>query len=516
MIDQAAIEEEIRGGLKNELGRDRRASRLEEARSNDLYYDGQFEQDTQSWGYDDKSLVTVLLMRRVVELLTANLYRKGPERSWQGLDNATAALQSIYQANAADALWQEADRLTLINQVAAIQVEPDPDGTDASPYKFYLWGGNDVVVWLDSDDARKPGAVATLDLFDNSRRLRLYTEAERVTYQTAKLQPLQTSGGTAFREVDRAPNPYGLLPFAFAHSSFPARFFWTPAPGTVLRQLNYHVNYRLTLAADDVIHNRPRGVIEGTLGDFRFPDNPRAGEWISIPSISDAGGGVMGDPRASYITCDFGYLSQDLEQLQTLLDRALEMLGIPAASIRLEQSSTQSGVALMAEQVPIVLWSEARQRPFAWYEQGLARLIARMAATEIELYGLPDVAGATVEEWLAASQQPIHVKYPAMQPDLPGPARDQSDQWLLDNQLTSRTRLVMERFKMTDDQATDYLAKVAEELTTEAELFGPANQAWASSMTPPMTETPTDAPDGSGDEAEPGSEEDGSDGSAED
>jgi hypothetical protein len=493
-VDQAAIEAEITGGLRNELGREKRPGRLEEARQNDRYYEGDFEEDTQAWEFDEESLVTVRLMRRVIDLLTANLYRKGPERTWPGLESATLGLQAIYQANGADALWQEADRLSLVNQVAAIQVAPDLEGATEGPFRFYLWGGGDLVVWLDSEDPRRPGAVATLDLFDNRRRLRLYTEAERVTFATEKWSELRTAGGTAFKEIEREPNTYGVIPFAFAHSSYPARYFWTPGPGSALRQLNYHVNYRLSTAADDVLHNRPIGVVEGAMPEYQFPRDRKAGEWTTVPSVADAGGTVMGDARASYIVCDFGYLQQDLEQLQAMLDRALEMLGIPAASIRLEQSSTQSGVALMAEQVPLVLWAESRQRPFSRYEQDLARLVARMAAVD----AAEAPTGVTAAEWLQASETPLQLKWPEMSPRMPGPQTDQSDQWLLDNQLTSRKRLAMERFKMTGEEADAYLAELAAELAAEASLFGAANAAWQASMMPLPGGDPNAPPQGAG------------------
>lgn len=485
-IDQAAIEEEITRALPRERGIGSQPGRLEIARKNDLYYQGDFKEDTDPWDYPEWGLVTVRLMRRVIELLTANLYRAGPIRTWPRLENASTGLGTIYTANAADALWQEADRLCLVNGVTCWQVNPNlGDDWQQRPFKFLLWGANSFSVWPDSEDARTPGAVAVMDVDGDRRRLRLWTEDETVTYHTPALNAQATSGGASYRETDRAMNPWGFLPFAFAHAEFPAREFWTPSPGAMLRGLNLVVNRRLTMANDDAINLRPKGVVEGVVGDWQFPVKQKAGEFISVPSIADAAGTIAGDPRVSYVTCDFGYLETDLSTLQGLLDRALESLGIPGSAIRMEQTSTQSGVALISEQIPLVQWAEGRQRPFSWYEQQLARLVARMAAVQCRESGLGDLAGATADEWEAASYESLQLRWPSMAPDLPGQQRDQTDQWLLDNQLTSRQRILQHRLKITEEEAEEQVQQIADELAREAQLLAPVYQAQMAATQPP-------------------------------
>jgi hypothetical protein len=97
--------------------------------------------------------------------------------------------------------------------------------------------------------------------------------------------------------------------------------------------MNYHLNFRLSTIADDVLNSRPIPVIEGTAGDWTF-EKRRPGIWQSIPSIADAGGGLITDPRANYVTCDLGYLAHDWEDLKAYMDHSLEMLTVPPVAVR--------------------------------------------------------------------------------------------------------------------------------------------------------------------------------------
>jgi hypothetical protein len=72
----------------------------------------------------------------------------------------------------------------------------------------------------------------------------------------------------------------------------------------------------------------------------------------------------------------------------------------------------------------------------------------------------------------AAAQMVMTLRWPDMWPDIPGESRDKSDQWLLDNGLTSRTKVLMERDNLTREEAIAELEEVAEDLERERELFG--------------------------------------------
>jgi hypothetical protein len=469
VIDQSAIEREITQGLPNE------AAERDEYRRNALYLDGNFAEDLQVWmeaengpKFPSESIRTTLVMRRVVDVLTSNLYRIGPERSIQDNEPASEWLNTLYQDRAVDTLWQEADRLSLVNHVAAFQVVVDEDPDAPSPLGIQLWGGEELFVWTDSEDPRKPVAVATLDKFDESRRLKLWTTDQVVEYRTDKIRPGQTAGGVAFKLVSREANPWGFLPFAFAHGVYPARYFKPQGPplGSYLRWLNRHVNYRLSTGADDILHSRPIPVIEGTAGDFEFRKR-RPGDWQTIPALADAGGSAITDPRASYVTCDLSFLGVDWEDLRAYLDHCLEMVNVPPVAVRMEQTSARSGVSIVAEQIPLAQWAESRTRPYTVYERRLARLVFKAGAALGLASGLEEAADA---------EGGITLRWPEMLVELPGPERDQHDQWMMDNGLLSRTQWLMLRERLTGDEAKNRLEVVNTERVDDAKVTAKVQQ----------------------------------------
>ena len=147
-------------------------------------------------------------------------------------DAASRWLEGVYRRNCADAIWQEADRLSVVSGVAAIQVAAAPD--PARPIRLRLWDASQFVVWEDPDEPTKPVAVGSIDLFDHRRRLTLYTPDVKRVYVTQKLGPNDSAGGTAYRQISEAENPYGLIPFAFAWFHMPVGSdFWCGSPGSL-------------------------------------------------------------------------------------------------------------------------------------------------------------------------------------------------------------------------------------------------------------------------------------------
>ena len=465
-IDQNKIESEITTGLRNE--RDDLARRRARARS----YDGDFDSDFRSWEFAGEARRESRIFRRAVEVLTRHLYKDGPTRTVADAPEVSTWLEAQYQAIGLNALLSEADKLSLANDVAAVEVYGETGEESLErPIGVDVWGSEDLCIWLDPDNARKVGAVAVLDEFDEQRRLRLWTTAQRVTYLTEPMRPGQTAGGTNYRVSDRIPNPYGMLPFAFFHATYPARMFWSRGPGEYLRKLNYHLNYRLTQQADDIIFNRPIGLIVGGNPDFKLPKGRKAGEFSVVPGNVDAGGNGP-DVEATYLTCDLGYTEQDAADLNGYLDHAMEMIGLPAASIRMQQTSAGSGIQLVAEQIPLIEWAEQRQRPFGIYENRLAKLFLRVAMVHAEANGLPEIGGIGIEALDVASEGfQLSLRWPDLRRPLPGPERDQTDQFRLDNRLVSRTQLLQERENLTRDEAEAKLDQISEDLEREKELF---------------------------------------------
>lgn len=474
------IRSEIEKGLQNE-----RRGRLDAADINADFYEERWDNYTTEWRLDRKAIRCLPIMREAVYHLTAHLYRNPPARSFADFPTVTSFLEVLYQRNAMDALWPDADRLAVVNQVAAFEVAGNlgPDA-ERRPVRFMLWGGEQFTVWLDPDDATTPFAVATLDKMDQQRRLRLWTHEARYTYVTDKLAPGQTAGGTAYRLQSEEANPYRdatgnpILPFSFVHFTYPSRYFWGGGPGDGLRKANDHINFRLSKLADDILKWRLMMSVTGARPEWNFPKDLKAGEPIVIPpAIIDASGTAV-SPQLEYHAPQLTHVPQDWDDLNRFLELVLQLNHIPPAAFRLEQSATMSGVALVAEQIPLITWARGRCRPFGYYEKSLATRALQVAASHMENNGVPDVLGVSVEELRdAEANGDLTTRWGEMAEELPGPTRDQSDQSRLDSYRTSRTQLLMERKGLTRDEAEKQVKETVRDLKREQKLISPIQQA---------------------------------------
>ena len=240
--------------------------RLDDALFNLEFYHGDFTRfpPRQSGGtsYDSGRYPRgSLIFQRVADTLSANLYAEGPTRKLspkegdpaRPYEGATAWLERCYQANLVDALWQQADTLGAVSDVAAFQVSASPD--PERPVRVRLWDASQFCVWTDPEDPTAPLAVATIDVYNQQRRLRLYLPEIIRTYLSDVLGPNQTAGGRDFKFRGEVKNPYGIVPFSFAHFRLPVGDFWSGGPGNYLRSVNDGTNFALTEGFDCIRYN---------------------------------------------------------------------------------------------------------------------------------------------------------------------------------------------------------------------------------------------------------------------
>jgi hypothetical protein len=494
-LDVQSIESEVLAGLPN----DRR--RLDDAMFNLEFYNGDFSRfPVRRPGEDDGDRSRKrhsLIMQRIVNVLTANLYKEGPKRTIEGHDQAADWLGEIYRRNGVDALCQQADRWSMVSEVAAFQAEPsaNPD----KPVRVRLWDASQFLAWSSPDEPTEAAAVAVIDRFDNSRRLRLYTDAEVRVYRTGKLGVGQTSGGTAYRLVEARPNPLGFLPFSFVHFNLPICDFWSGGPGCYLRSVNDVANAALTDGFDSLSVNLLPVLLLSNVRPGYSPGRARPGAVWELPADKNdvADGGK--EPKAEYLQADPGYIAAGWEDLQNYLDHVMEMMGVPPAAVRMVQDSARSGVSIVAEQIPLITWAEGRQRPAAYYEQALARLVMKVGAKVYGGQALGDHR-ATASQLEAAAKETLSLRWPKMYPEMPGPEADQSDQWLLDNGLASRVTVLMRREKWTREEAEAHLEEIAKDLANERAMFGPRPEPAAPAAPVP---TPEEGADTEDDDLEP-------------
>jgi hypothetical protein len=401
-------------------------------------------------------------MRRVVHALTANLYKRDPLRQLGAGEEATDWLTGAYRKMGMGAKWHKADQFSLVGDVAAFQFFGDTD--PMYPVGVHLWAADQLCVWLSPDNPLEPTAVATIDTFDCSRRLKLYSGQWIATYVTQKMGPFQTSGGTDWQFQGKVPNPYvdadgtPYLPFAFVHAEEPTTDFWTPGLGEYLRQVNDFLNFRLDRLGDSIrFIERPIMLVSGVALDWTIPPDLKPGQVLKLPAtVFNVGEDVASSsPTAAYLAPPTEYISADWLDINSYIDHALETCGIPPGTIRMVGNAS-SGIALMIEQAPLLSWAESRRKPFRNFEDKVATMCCRVAATHLRNNGLG------LKSWLEQSGQEskLSLEWASLYVQLPGPERDRADTFELTMGWTDKIRILMDRYDLTREQAIQRLKQV--------------------------------------------------------
>lgn len=450
-------------------------------------YEGNFLPYLQDWIGADKARAWCVrfipIMRRVCDLLSMHLYKKGPVREIAGHPEATAILQGIYSANDFDSLMQLADRTSYITDACAIEFVPN-DGPDAmqNPVTIRLWDAAEFVPIFTPDDCLNPWAVATLSNFGSRKVARVFTAEMISRYSSTNATiPQQTvtntSGainngatGTGYQEdIDfPIPNYTGVLPFEFIQFERPRNSFWSGGFGMMLAHMNLHMNRRLSDLADQIVQWRPKGVLTGVKTDWNFPPNQKPGEYTRLES---AGHDTMNGEQAvaQFIAPDLGFTQFDWTDIQNYWQEAVEMLGVPATAIRMEQQGGTSGVAIMSEQLPLIERAEARQRLMAHYECKIAKRCLQVALAQMmnaqsedpKMAKFVQQQAMILDAALIDIDRNFRVIWPVLTKNRPGPDRDAHDSFQLNFMVKSRAEQLSEDLNIPLEEA---VAKVQQSI----------------------------------------------------
>lgn len=477
-------------------------------------YNGNFQSYLADWTQGDATRENAarfsLSMRRTVDVLSTHLYRKGPKRVISGHPEATAILERIYSANNFDSLMQMADRTTFITDAAAIEFVPN-DGPDALsvPVNVRLWDAAEFVPIFDSQDPLTPWAVATISVFGRKKVARVFTDTEISRYSSPVWNQQQTvsttlTGATQSQslgftlDIDSpVPNYLGVLPFEFVSYELPRNSFWTGGIGLQLAHMNLHINRRLSDLADNITQWRPKGVLRNVKPDWNFPPNQKPGQFTRLDGMSSIETG-NNEPIAEFIAPDLGFTQYDWNDISAYLDHMVEMLGVPASTVRMQQQGGTSGVAIMSEQLPLIERAEARQRTFEYFEQRIAKKCLTVALAQLQNATPQDEMSAAmiqqemffINNALMNFDEAFHVVWPIMTKNRPGPDRDAHDAFQLNFQRKSRTEMTAEDENITIDEAFTKTQQTMNLIMQENMLLA---QAQMPLMPPPAPEEQAEA-----------------------
>lgn len=487
-------------------------------------YDGNFYPYVSAWIGADKGREIAtrysMIMRRTVDVLSMHLYRKGPKRYIVGNPVATDVLNRIYKANDFDSLMQLADRTTYVTDVAAIEFLPN-EGPDAAqvPVKMRLWDASEFVPIFDPSDALTPIAVATTGTVGKQRMLRVFTAAMITKYvsdapanETSYAHRAIPSGGMKEAFGYPQPNYLGTIPFEFVHYEMPRSSFWVSGVGKQLAHLNLHVNRRLCDLADQILHWRPKGVITNTDASSNLPHDSKPGQYTRLEGLKGPNAGDK-PPVAQYLAPDLGFTQYDWNDLQAYIDHLIEMLGVPASVVRMQQQGGTSGVAIMSEQLPLIERAESRQRLFESIERKIAKKTIEVALAQLSAaippeaqgmqpmpttdeMGMPipmDPAFAALNTALAEAQAlefalqnldaSFRMVWPVLTKNRPGPERDAHDMYQLNSMNSSRTQMLAEDRNIPEDEAFQEVSKTFSYIQQENMMMAAAQ---APLMPPPV------------------------------
>lgn len=464
-LDRDAVLREVERGLPNE--RDRLATAIENQAYADLEYgpyDERREAETE-FDFLRRPRKQTGFLHQVLGRLCSHTYNPGPRRSAEdpALD---ALLQQVYEQNHIDALMHEAERLSTINDVAAIQVRWTAGRRPDRPIDLQLWGADEFAVFASPDDPREPEAVVTLDRVDHTTRYRVWFADAVHSFTTDKAgggDGRDTKGGVIAREVvgSPRPNPYGILPFAFVPYRTQVRQFWTGGPGTFLRNAEATANRELSELAEAIVkYSCPVAWFKNVPPEFNPELGP--GRFLRLmrggPSYGGDGYENSGEP-------DVGYLQAQLEieavwqDVRNTLDQCAEACDLPPSALRLDYTDAPSGISIVARTFPLIERARQRRPIYQRAETELARVVRGVHAA---------MTGAGPSP---ATSVRVLLSWPEPRIPIPGPDRDTSDAWEIGLGSKSRIQVIEERYGLTREQAIAHLEQVAEDEAAAAAIL---------------------------------------------
>lgn len=464
--DFSRVDSEIRDGLRNEK------ARLQNAWKNRLWYEGKIDAFLSAMSHEQnlrmETVRAVNLFECWADLLTKHLYSASPQRTIPDQETATEYLRLTYSKSNFNSVMTLANVYALVANVAAIQVEINQPVDDSETKAFLalqkpaishrVWPADQFVVWCHPDKPTLPWAVGVIDLFDNQRRLRVWTSEKLVTYATRKFNPDSPWDGTAYYLINEEDNFLGFVPFSFVHWRQPMGEFWSGGPGDMIQMFQEAVTLRLWKMNDDIVNQRPILQARNVRADFAIPKQYQAGTMIKLSPVLDTLGDGP-DPSIDYAYCDLGYLSQDWEQLINDMTMFSDSLGIPESAWRLKGQSAASGVAIISEQLPLLDAAKRRQLMLAQAEQDAAL---------VTLYASHTYLGGKTPLGPAIDEFDLTVNWGKMEKSMPGPEYDQHLQFLIVNNLTSEVRAIAATEQITLEQAQEQLDQINAERMAQA------------------------------------------------
>ena len=166
-----------------------------------------------------------------------------------------------------------------------------------------------------------------------------------------------------------------------------------------------------------------------------------------------------GEPSAEYLQAQLAIESVWLD-LEKYMKQVATAVSLPYNALELDYQDASSGIALIIKAAPLLTRARQRRPIYQLAELSLARAILTACGNH---YGHADLTEQAnrVELLLAWAEPRIPI---------PGPDRDQSDEWEMRCGIKSRVAVCMERYGLSRARAVEHIKQVAEDETEAAEI----------------------------------------------
>lgn len=413
------------------------------------------------------------ITHKVVNELAKGLYaHPGPCRKVTNSPEADLLFQAVAKEHRLNRVLHRVDKLTYLHGVCGVQVVPHLDsahkrrtGEDRlkdpkCPVRFRVWPANQFTVWTEDCDPSCPWAVVTRSFIDGRERLQLWTDEFVRTYM-AKSKLLVSPVTSDQFDLDAASsgaNPFGVIPFVFAHNEDATDEFWTPGLGHSLVNTCFYL--------DQVLSDLTQAV-----ETFCIPEKYSRNLSVSTRMVHRPGDPMDLMERDPSKDADVFFRQPELavEPTWMLIERTvnetLEGLDVPIRMSVDASNQPESGIALTIRRIPIIDKWRIRQDAFKHFECKLARLAASVAAASVvPLNSQLLVLSQTLE---------LEVDFPEYSFPIPSVEKDASDDWELQHGLTDEIQIMMERYNLTESQAIERFRKLAVRKALLAGLLPP-------------------------------------------
>lgn len=398
------------------------------------------------------------ITHQCVNILCEHLYSPGPSRQFD-VEAGEEFLERVWTDNHFDSLMQEADKISTLNDVCALQIDAALGNFDEKPITIRLWGAEEFWAWTDPLESTRVVALVTIDRFNETTTYRLWNAEEVRVYRT------EQNGRVAYyQKAESSRHDYGELPFEFVHYEFPHRHFWTVGIGHHLARAEEVINDDMSLmkeAKDKYL--APICLAYGVPPEWRPVIEP--GRWLKMPG-SERTPTATGSFEKS-AGSELKYLQAKLEleegwkDITLFLNQVLESAQIPKSAVRMEQDTARSGVAIIAEQIPLLNRARKRRRPFQIYESQIARKILLCAGN---YYDDPALVQAAHEGTLTLGWS---------DPSIPFPSVDRNEIYKgeIEMGVRSRLQIIQEVYGCDRDRALAILEQIAQDKKDEDRLL---------------------------------------------